>query len=144
MQFWQFNLVNQKFKIPNLFSTLKLYGRISNQINPEKWSNQLSCCWHSNLNFSLFSDFFFQFAQNKWGKHGFLFIFSIFFFALLTGLIVSSTMASAYSVLLIAIDRFLYIVKGMQYQRYIYPNRARLFILLTWILGNYWKPKSVG
>lgn len=51
-------------------------------------------------------------------------------------MIVSSTIASVYSVGLIAIDRFLYILYGLQYQRWIYPNRARLLILLTWVIGN--------
>lgn len=51
------------------------------------------------------------------------------------GLIVSSTLASVYSVGLIAIDRFLYITHGLHYQRWVYPLRARLAILFTWVLG---------
>lgn len=51
------------------------------------------------------------------------------------GMIVSSTLASVYSVGLIAIDRFLYITHGLHYQRWVYPLRARLAILFTWILG---------
>lgn len=50
-------------------------------------------------------------------------------------MIVSSTITSVYSVGLIAIDRFLYILYGLQYQRWVYPNRARLLICLTWIIG---------
>lgn len=52
-------------------------------------------------------------------------------------MIVASTLASVFSVGLIAVDRFLYIIHGMQYQRWVYPMRARLLILGTWILGNY-------
>ncbi|XP_055678308.1 5-hydroxytryptamine receptor 1A-alpha-like [Lutzomyia longipalpis] len=55
--------------------------------------------------------------------------------AIQIGMIVSSTVTSVYSVGLIAIDRFLYILYGLQYQRWIYPNRARILILFTWILG---------
>ncbi|GAB0087509.1 5-hydroxytryptamine receptor 1A-alpha-like [Sergentomyia squamirostris] len=55
--------------------------------------------------------------------------------AIQIGMIVSSTLTSVYSVGLIAIDRFLYILYGLQYQRWIYPNRTRLLILFTWILG---------
>lgn len=51
-------------------------------------------------------------------------------------MIVSSTITSVYSVGLIGIDRFLYILYGLQYQRYIYPNRARFLILLTWLIGK--------
>lgn len=52
-------------------------------------------------------------------------------------MIVSSTITSVYSVGLIAIDRFLYIIYGLQYQRWVYPNRARLLICLTWIIGMF-------
>ncbi|XP_059611449.1 5-hydroxytryptamine receptor 1A-like isoform X1 [Phlebotomus argentipes] len=55
--------------------------------------------------------------------------------AIQIGMIVSSTVTSVYSVGLIAIDRFLYILYGLQYQRWIYPNRTRILILFTWILG---------
>lgn len=51
-------------------------------------------------------------------------------------MIVSSTLVSILSVLLVAIDRFLYILYGLQYQRYIFPNRARILIVTTWILGE--------
>lgn len=51
-------------------------------------------------------------------------------------MIVSSTLVSVLSVLLVAIDRFLYILYGMQYQRYIFPNRARILIVTTWIIGE--------
>ncbi|KAJ8976336.1 hypothetical protein NQ317_000041 [Molorchus minor] len=50
------------------------------------------------------------------------------------GMIVSSTLASVYSVGLIAIDRYLYILHGMQYQRWVYPTRARLLICMSWII----------
>lgn len=52
------------------------------------------------------------------------------------GLIVSSTLASVYSIGLIAIDRYLYIVHGLKYQQWVYPNRARAWILATWIIGK--------
>lgn len=55
-------------------------------------------------------------------------------------MIVSSTISSVYSVGLIAIDRFLYIIHGLQYQKWVYPTRARLLILFTWILGLIQKP----
>lgn len=50
-------------------------------------------------------------------------------------MIVSATLTSAYSVVLIAVDRFLYILHGLQYQRWLYSNRARLLIVITWIIG---------
>ncbi|XP_055529190.1 5-hydroxytryptamine receptor 1A-like [Wyeomyia smithii] len=55
--------------------------------------------------------------------------------AILIGLIVSTTLVSVYSIGLIAVDRYLYIVYGMQYQRYITPSRAKLLIAATWLLG---------
>ncbi|KAJ8924228.1 hypothetical protein NQ315_007019 [Exocentrus adspersus] len=51
------------------------------------------------------------------------------------GMIVSSTLTSVYSVGLIAVDRFLYILHGMQYQSWVYPTRARLLICLAWTIG---------
>lgn len=65
---------------------------------------------------------------------------ALFFFVprtfLFAGMIVSSTLVSVLSVLLVAIDRFLYILYGLQYQRYIFPNRARILIVTTWIFGE--------
>ncbi|XP_058812379.1 beta-3 adrenergic receptor-like [Topomyia yanbarensis] len=55
--------------------------------------------------------------------------------AFLIGLIVSTTIVSVYSVGLIAVDRYLYIVYGLQYQRYITPSRAKLLIAATWLIG---------
>ncbi|XP_040153019.1 5-hydroxytryptamine receptor 1A-alpha-like [Anopheles arabiensis] len=54
---------------------------------------------------------------------------------LMIGLIVSTSLVSVYSVGLIAIDRYLYIVYGLQYQRYLTRTRARILIAATWILG---------
>lgn len=51
-------------------------------------------------------------------------------------MIVASIITSVYSIGLISIDRFLYIVYGLQYQRFIFPLRARIMILSTWILGK--------
>lgn len=53
------------------------------------------------------------------------------------GMIVSAIITSVYSIGLISVDRYLYIVYGLQYQRYIYPLRARIMIISTWILGMY-------
>lgn len=53
------------------------------------------------------------------------------------GMIVSAIITSVYSIGLISVDRYLYIVYGLQYQRYIYPLRARIMIVSTWILGKY-------
>ncbi|XP_062702155.1 5-hydroxytryptamine receptor 1A-like isoform X1 [Aedes albopictus] len=55
--------------------------------------------------------------------------------SILIGLIVSTTIVSVYSIGLIAIDRYLYIVYGLQYQRYITPSRAKLLIAATWLIG---------
>ncbi|XP_046751165.1 glucose-dependent insulinotropic receptor-like [Diprion similis] len=55
--------------------------------------------------------------------------------AIQLGMIVSSTVASLYSVGLIAVDRFLYILHGLKYNRWMYPKRARLLIGFTWIVG---------
>uniref|UniRef100_A0A182MHQ4 G-protein coupled receptors family 1 profile domain-containing protein n=1 Tax=Anopheles culicifacies TaxID=139723 RepID=A0A182MHQ4_9DIPT len=54
---------------------------------------------------------------------------------LMIGLIVSTSLVSVYSVGLIAIDRYLYIVYGLQYQRYLTRTRARILIVATWIIG---------
>ncbi|KFB52746.1 AGAP002679-PA-like protein [Anopheles sinensis] len=62
------------------------------------------------------------------------FIYSLSF-AISTGLIVSTSLVSVYSVGLIAIDRYLYIVYGLQYQRYLNRTRARILIGITWIIG---------
>lgn len=50
-------------------------------------------------------------------------------------MIVSSTLASIWSVLLIGIDRFFYIVHALKYQLWLSPRRARWLIFGTWILG---------
>ncbi|XP_050081756.1 5-hydroxytryptamine receptor 1A-like [Anopheles aquasalis] len=55
--------------------------------------------------------------------------------ALMIGLIVSASLVSVYSVGLIALDRYLYIVYGLQYQRYLTRTRARLLITTTWLIG---------
>ncbi|EFA07404.2 glucose-dependent insulinotropic receptor [Tribolium castaneum] len=55
--------------------------------------------------------------------------------ALQLGMIVASTLTSVYSVGLIAIDRFLYILHGLQYQQFIFPTRARILIFATWVIG---------
>lgn len=60
---------------------------------------------------------------------------AVTFLYLLPGMIVSSTLASIWSVLLIGIDRFFYIVHGLKYQQLLNPCRARWLILCTWILG---------
>ncbi|XP_046627841.1 glucose-dependent insulinotropic receptor-like isoform X2 [Neodiprion virginianus] len=55
--------------------------------------------------------------------------------AIQMGMVVSSTIVSVYTVGLIGLDRFLYIVHGMKYNRWMYPRRARLLIGCTWVLG---------
>ncbi|KAJ8880849.1 hypothetical protein PR048_017321 [Dryococelus australis] len=50
-------------------------------------------------------------------------------------MIVSSTVTSIWSVGLISIDRFLYILYGLHYQRWLTPLRARWLISFTWLLG---------
>lgn len=51
--------------------------------------------------------------------------------------IVSTTLVSVYSVLLVSIDRFFYISHGLRYQQYIFPNRVRILIVISWIIGNF-------
>ncbi|CAH1126673.1 unnamed protein product [Ceutorhynchus assimilis] len=51
------------------------------------------------------------------------------------GLIVSSTVSSIYSVGLLAIDRFLYIVYGIKYCKWISICRVRLAIGFTWTMA---------
>ncbi|KAJ9596058.1 hypothetical protein L9F63_012791 [Diploptera punctata] len=51
------------------------------------------------------------------------------------GMIVSSTLASIWSILLIALDRFFYIVHALRYQQRLTPCRARILIGCTWALG---------
>lgn len=57
-------------------------------------------------------------------------------FIIIKGLVVTAILVSALSVGLIAVDRFIYIVYGLQYHRYINPTRARILILLTWIISK--------
>lgn len=51
------------------------------------------------------------------------------------GMLVSANLTSVYSIGLIAIDRFLYILSGLRYQKYIYPTRARIMIFVAWATG---------
>ncbi|KAL5284702.1 GPR119 family protein [Megaselia abdita] len=51
------------------------------------------------------------------------------------GMTVSSALVSVYSIGLIAIDRYLYILYGLRYQRYLSTNRARMMVAATWVLG---------
>lgn len=48
---------------------------------------------------------------------------------------VSSALVSVYSIGLIAVDRYLYILYGLRYQRYLSTNRARMMVAATWVLG---------
>lgn len=48
---------------------------------------------------------------------------------------VSSALVSVYSIGLIAVDRYLYILYGLRYQRYLSTNRARMMVVGTWVLG---------
>lgn len=51
-------------------------------------------------------------------------------------MIVSSTLSSIYSVGLLAVDRFLYIVYGIKYCKWISTIRVRVVIGLTWLMGK--------
>lgn len=51
-------------------------------------------------------------------------------------MIVSATMASIYSVCLIAIDRYLYIVHGIKYQIWVTSSRVYAMIVAVWIIGK--------
>ncbi|XP_068993808.1 lysophosphatidic acid receptor 3-like isoform X3 [Neodiprion pinetum] len=53
------------------------------------------------------------------------------------GMIIASTVASVYTVGLIAVDRFLFIAHGMKYNRWMYPKSGCLLIVSTWILGTF-------
>ncbi|ENN70236.1 hypothetical protein HUJ04_013097 [Dendroctonus ponderosae] len=55
--------------------------------------------------------------------------------AIQMGMIVSSTLSSIYSVGLLAVDRFLYIVYGIKYCKWISTVRVRIVIGLTWLMA---------
>ncbi|KAG5671916.1 hypothetical protein PVAND_002085 [Polypedilum vanderplanki] len=55
--------------------------------------------------------------------------------ALQIGMIVSSTLVSVFSVMLVAIDRFLYISNGLQYMQFMHVGRVRILIIIAWIVG---------
>ncbi|XP_055850426.1 5-hydroxytryptamine receptor 1D-like [Episyrphus balteatus] len=52
------------------------------------------------------------------------------------GMTVCSTLVSVYSVGLIGIDRYLYILYGLHYQRYVSSQRAHGMVLATWLLAG--------
>ncbi|XP_055905844.1 5-hydroxytryptamine receptor-like [Eupeodes corollae] len=52
------------------------------------------------------------------------------------GMTVCSTLVSGYSIGLIAIDRYLYILNGLHYQRLISSQRARGMVLAVWIFAG--------
>ncbi|XP_073950278.1 dopamine receptor 4-like [Choristoneura fumiferana] len=51
------------------------------------------------------------------------------------GMIVCPTMVSIFSVGLIAVDRYFYILHGLYYQRYFNTTRVRIGILIIWMIG---------
>ncbi|KAG7297842.1 hypothetical protein JYU34_018583 [Plutella xylostella] len=51
------------------------------------------------------------------------------------GMIVCPTMVSIFSVGFIAIDRYIYIIHGLYYQRWINTTRVRIGILIIWLVG---------
>lgn len=51
-------------------------------------------------------------------------------------MIVSATLVSVFSVGVIAVDRFIYILHGLKYQHYAHHTRAKILILITWTLGK--------
>ncbi|XP_037949872.1 glucose-dependent insulinotropic receptor-like [Teleopsis dalmanni] len=53
------------------------------------------------------------------------------------GMIISATLASIYSIALIAVDRYLYILYGLKYKQYLSSKRARFMVLMTWIIGIF-------
>ncbi|VEN40446.1 unnamed protein product [Callosobruchus maculatus] len=53
------------------------------------------------------------------------------------GLYGTAMMTSVYSIGLIGIDRFVYIVHGLQYQMWIYPFRAKMLIMTSWLVGGF-------
>ncbi|KAI8424914.1 hypothetical protein MSG28_006832 [Choristoneura fumiferana] len=52
------------------------------------------------------------------------------------GMIVCPTMVSIFSVGLIAVDRYFYILHGLYYQRYFNTTRVRIGILIIWMIGK--------
>nr|CAH7738339.1 unnamed protein product [Callosobruchus chinensis] len=57
-------------------------------------------------------------------------------FIIRNGMYGTAMMTSVYSIGLIGIDRFVYIVHGLQYQMWIYPFRAKMLILTSWLVGG--------
>lgn len=51
-------------------------------------------------------------------------------------MIVSATLVSVFSVGVIALDRFIYILYGLKYQYYAHHTRAKILILIIWTLGK--------
>lgn len=51
-------------------------------------------------------------------------------------MIIAAALVSVYSVGLIAVDRYLYIVHGLKYEKWMRVGRVRLLIIATWILGK--------
>ncbi|XP_041969326.1 glucose-dependent insulinotropic receptor-like [Aricia agestis] len=51
------------------------------------------------------------------------------------GLLVSPTMVSILTVGLIAVDRYIYILHGLYYQRWCNTSRVQISIALTWLIG---------
>ncbi|CAG9136612.1 unnamed protein product [Plutella xylostella] len=51
------------------------------------------------------------------------------------GMFVCPTMVSIFSVGFIAIDRYIYIIHGLYYQRWINTTRVRIGILIIWLVG---------
>ncbi|XP_073950281.1 uncharacterized protein isoform X3 [Choristoneura fumiferana] len=53
------------------------------------------------------------------------------------GMIVCPAMVSIFSVGLIAVDRYFYILHGLYYQRYFNTTRVRIGILIIWMIGIF-------
>lgn len=55
---------------------------------------------------------------------------------MVVGMMVSATLASIYSVGLIAIDRYAYIVHGIAYPKLITYTKTKVAILTAWLIGR--------
>lgn len=145
---------NQQLKATYDISTHVLYSWISCMYTQvfTNWQMKInlnecfclwkSCCIHFVLFItrascsSFFASIFSYFIHICLFPFHSLNFFIWFHFFPLAGMIVSSSLVSVFSVLLVAIDRFLYISNGLKYQQYMFPNRVRFLIVISWIIGE--------
>lgn len=55
---------------------------------------------------------------------------------MLAGMLVCPAMVSIFSVGLIAVDRYIYILHGLYYQRWFNTTRVRIGIVCIWMIGK--------